>query len=249
MNQPDDDGSASVDRYRSGAYLDNHPDWHLEDAPGKALDILPSLLAAVDRLGGSTVRLADVGAGLGGVIHETVKQLAVARPELDVQAVGYEIAEPAVLRGRELFPDVQLRNKAFEREDGRFDIVTFNDVLEHLENPWDMLRVAASTSRFMVVRQPLIANFSTFRHRAYRAQREHWGHIAYFSFDSFLDMAWATGWAPIDERLTPAWELHTGKARRRILAGWLTRFDKRWASFFTSGFYLLAAFERRTASE
>jgi hypothetical protein len=249
MNQSEDDGSPIVDRYQSGEYLDNHPDWHLEDAPGKALDILPSLLAAVDRLGQSTVRLADVGAGVGGVIHETVKQLALARPELEVQAVGFEIAEPAVRRGSELFPDVRLRNKFFDRDDGPFDIVTFNDVLEHLENPWDMLRVAASTSRFMVVRQPLIDNFSTFRLRSYRIQREHWGHIAYFSVDSFLDMAEATGWTPIEERLVPRWELHATNASKGLLASLLTRLDRRWASFFTSGYYLLAAFERRANAE
>jgi len=102
-------------------------------------------------------------------------------------------------------------NEFFTRDSGNFDAALLIDVLEHLENPWDMLRVAAHNSKYLVVRQPLIANYSNFRHRNYSTQREHWGHIAYFNFPSFMDMADACGWKPIYSSLLPPWELKAEK--------------------------------------
>lgn len=228
--------------YRSGKYLERHSEWHLGDAPGKALDLQPSLEAVHERVQGAPVKIADVGAGVGGVMHETVKVLATALPSWQVEVCGYEIAEDAVRLGRERFPELDLRNRPISLEEGPFDVLTFVDVLEHLENPWEMLRLAAEVSSYVIVRQPLLGGFSTFRHRNYTYQRNHLGHIAYFTVDSFLDMADATGWRPIEQRIVPPWELHKAKLPKRLLNSLIAGVDMRWASYLLSGFYLNAAF-------
>jgi len=248
MNDPNEtEGAAATDRYLSGGYLTAHADWHLEDAPGKALDIGPSIDAVIDALGKGSLRIADVGAGVGGVLHETRKRLAKERPEIEVETVGFEISEQAVERGHALHPDVELRNQFFDASVGEFDVVTFNDVLEHLENPWEMLRNAAVVAPFMVVRQPLLEGFSIFRHDLYRFQQDHYGHIAYFNVHSFQQLTAATGWEPIGDGLTPPWDLHTGKANKGRFASTLDKIDRRWASFFCSGYYQVGAYRRRDA--
>ena len=54
--------------YEGGEYAARHSDWHLADAPDKARDLMPGLRAVVKDLGGGRLRIADVGAGVGGVL-------------------------------------------------------------------------------------------------------------------------------------------------------------------------------------
>ena len=237
--------SDATSLYTEGEYLEQHPDWHLPDAPGKAMDLMTGLLAVVDSRKSNTFKIADIGAGVGGVLVEVVKQLNQIRPSLTVEGVGFEVSAFAVDAGRKLFPNLDLRRKFFEITDGTFDAVLFVDVLEHLENPWDLLRKARATSEYMIVRQPLLESFSTFRHDNYRNQRQEWGHIGYFNYNSFIDMATAAGWKPFKVELLAAWEL-AGHRSRHVspLHKLLVRANRRMASYLLSGFYLNGAFQR-----
>jgi SAM-dependent methyltransferase len=237
----------ATDLYTSGDYGLKHQDWHLEDAPSKVDDIMPALLAVVESIQSDTVKIADVGAGTGGVVAEIVNQLAQIDTNLTVDATGFEISPVAIQTGREIFPDLDLREKFFEPSDGPFDVVLFVDVLEHLENPWEMLRIAHDASEYMIVRQPLLDNFSTFRHDNYCDQREHWGHINYFNYRSFIDMAKATGWKPLKVDLLASWELTENKNKGQQVSplhSLVTGAARLMASYFISGFYLNAAFQR-----
>jgi SAM-dependent methyltransferase len=235
----------SIDLYTSGDYALKHQNWHLEDAPNKASDIMPALLAVVESRRSQTLRIADIGAGTGAVIVEVVKRLSQTEKNLRVDAVGFEISPFAVQTGGKLFPDLDLREKFFESSDGLFDLVLFIDVLEHLENPWEILRTAHDASQYMIVRQPLLDNFSTFRHDNYCNQRDHWGHIAYFNYRSFMDMTKATGWKPLKVDLLASWELSENRGKRFSPIHYLfNKVNRLMASYFFSGFYLNAAFER-----
>lgn len=231
--------------YINGDYGLKHQDWHLVDAPGKAEDLMPGLLAAIESSGSNTFRLADIGTGVGGVLLEVVKQLNQVHKNLNVESVGFEISPLAVETGRKLFPNLNIRQKFFESSDGPFDAVMFVDVLEHLENPWEMLRTARNSSKYMIVRQPLLESFSTFRHNNYRDQREHWGHIGYFNYYSFMDMVEATGWKPLKVDLLASWELAGNKGQRvSPIYRLFVRANRLMASHFLSGFYLNGVFKR-----
>ncbi|HMP00868.1 MAG TPA: methyltransferase domain-containing protein [Gemmatales bacterium] len=232
----------ATELYLAGAYKSRHPDWHLADAPRKAADLQPGLDALLKEWNKQTLRLADVGAGTGGVLDQVLTRLRNAAPQLDIQGTGFEIAAEAVALGRQQFPHLDLREKSFTVDDGPFDAVMLVDVLEHLENPWALLREARAASSYLLVRQPLLENFSTFRHRNYRAERETWGHIGFFTYRSFLDLAAATGWQPVHIELRAPWELADAAPRRAWLQRLLVRLHREWASFFLAGFYLNGLF-------
>ncbi len=252
MTRPNNVNTAE-DRYSSGAYMDTHPDWHLPDSPGKALDIWPVLKPLVSDYSGQTLRIVEVGTGTGGVLHETGKILHQNFPDQNLELHGFDIASSAIELGKAQFPEIQFHQRFFTLDDGPFDVTLLIDVLEHLENPWEMLRIVAAASRFLIVRQPLLGNFSTFRHDNYRTQRNHWGHIAYFNIYSFCDMAESTGWRPTQTILTAPWELKTNPRRGRAISRLLTRINRNLSSFFLSGFYLIGSFEqtdvRKTISD
>jgi hypothetical protein len=233
--------------YTDGEYARKHPAWHLPDAPAKAKDLTLGLAELLQRLPGERLRLADVGAGVGGVLHEVIEVVRKLDPEVHVDPVGFEISQQAVMAAGQLFPGLPIRCKFLEASDGPFDVVLLVDVLEHVENPWELLRTARATSRFLLVRQPLLECFSTFRHDNYSCQREEWGHIGFFTGRSFLDMAAATGWIPVKAGLIAPWELATSISR----GGWphraLCRLDRTIASYFLSGFYLNGLFEGASA--
>jgi hypothetical protein len=232
------------DIYADGTYLEAHPDWHLADAPGKALDVVELYLEAVKSLG-PEVKLVDVGSGVGGYIHETLKLLKSRDPNRVYRAVGFEPADEASRRASQMFPEIEFHSRGLSPTDGPFDVASLIDVLEHLENPREMLRTCAAAARYLIVRQPLLENYSTFRHRNYEDQRKQWGHIAYFNYHSFLDMTDACGWAPIDVRLTPPWSLEGRRTGVSFVKRWFARWAPIQASYFLAPHYLLGAFRRK----
>ena len=47
---------------------EQHPDWHLADSSGKAMDLMRGVLAVVDARNSDTLKVADIGAGVGGAL-------------------------------------------------------------------------------------------------------------------------------------------------------------------------------------
>jgi Methyltransferase domain len=235
----------ATELYISGEYANQHLDWHLSDASNKVKDILSYLQLVVEISAKDNLRIGDIGAGVGGVLHESIKVLKDKYSNLRISGTGFEISPSAVEKSRKIFPNLDIQQKAFEKSDTGFDVVMFIDVLEHLENPWEMLRIARETSEFMIIRQPLIENFSTFRQNQYRLQKETWGHIAYFNYYSFIDMAQTTGWKPIKLDLCPPWNLEgENKGKASLLNKSLVKINHIMASYLLSGFYLNGVFQR-----
>ncbi len=236
---------SATDSYSDGGYWSTeHADW-LNTKPTKHVDILPGLLAAVDAVGKEHIRIADIGTGNAWVFMEALSLIRAARPQCNLIPTGFEVAPDGVASARARFPDLDLRERLFTDREGPFDIVMLIDVLEHLENPWDMLRQCRAAGGYLVVRQPLIASWSTFRNNQYENQRRALGHIALFDYRQFLDMTKATGWAPVATELLPVWEWPMNKGMKASL--WkklLVKWNREFASFVLSGFYLNGAFKR-----
>jgi Methyltransferase domain len=235
--------ASAADHYTQGDYGKRHPDWHLADSQAKAADIDSALHSMLKDSSQSQWVIADVGAGAGGVLHETVGRMRKIRPDATVEGCGIEISAQAIELAATNFPELKMRQKFFDASDGPFDATMFIDVLEHLENPWQILRDARQVSRYLIVRQPLLENFSTFRHGNYRHQRDAWGHIGFFTYRFFLDMAHTAGWHPLHIELKAPWELHGMNRRASIMHRILTRANRVMASFILSGFYLNGVFK------
>jgi len=243
MAAPEIDPSNS--RYTEGAYARENPDWHLPDAPFKAADLYDAFRAIHQRNGqAQELSIADIGAGAAGVLAELVAWHGKQYPSLRVHPTGFEIAADAVAIAAQHFPHIMMRNKFVGPTDGPFDVTMFVDVLEHVENPWELLRIAHRISRFLVVRQPLLESFSTFRHANYAGQRKQWGHIGFFNYHSFVDMAAACGWKPLALKLDSPWEMASDrKHRTSVLKKWFVKWNRQMASQFIAGFYLNGVFE------
>jgi hypothetical protein len=91
--------------------------------------------------------------------------------------------------------------------------------------------------------QPLEEGFPMFRHKSNARQRERLGHVGFFNWHSFLDMASATGWQPLEAKLLAPWELHCYRGHRPCLKSLLVRFNRPIMSHFISGFYMIGAFK------
>jgi hypothetical protein len=233
---------SSLAQYTDGDYAARHPGWHITDAPHKAQDVLPGLLAISDDCQLKTLRIADVGAGVGGVIVELKKLFESARPGSSLEATAFEVSPDCIERARELFPSLDMRQKLLESSDGPFDVILLADVLEHVENPWELLRTARAAARYLLVRQPLLESFSTFRHNNYGNQFKEWGHIFFFNHRSFLEISRQSGWQPLKIDLLAPWELHP-PAQPNIIKRSLLRMNRLMCSYFMSGFYVVGAFK------
>jgi len=235
----------SSKRYSDGWYLADHPDWHAKDGPGKAQDVLRGVSIAVAELRARSVSIADIGCGTGSVLNSLLPLLRRRFPSTSLKGVGYEPAAPAWRLARELFPALEMRNRPFDADPDEFDIALLVDVLEHLENPSEMLRFVNRTCRYVVVRQPLIDSFGTFRHRAYREQRDRLGHIGYWNVRSFDDLMAACGWVPLSPELVAPWDLHAPTvAGASVLHRVLVRALPELSSVVMSGFYRVGAYTR-----
>jgi hypothetical protein len=169
-------------------------------------------------------------------------------PSIRIIPTAFEVSPEAAAMAKANAPGLEVYQKPLDPTDGPYEIVAFVDVLEHVENPWELLRTAQSTSEYLVVRQPLLGNYSRFRHNNYKNQRLEWGHVGYFNHRSFLDMTAACGWQPIHLDLLAPWELAVTQPNRASLAGrLLLKLNRVTASFFVDGFYLNAAFRRADA--
>lgn len=157
----------------------------MEDSERSYFDVeRHEMLAAVP---GGVRRVLDVGCGAGAFAH-------AVRKRFDCHVTGVEInADMAALAAqridRVLVGAVESQFAALEGE--RFDCIVFNDVLEHLVDPWDTLRRARgllSAGGTVVASIPNVRYFPVAK--AYLLQREwkydRWGvldqtHLRFFT--------------------------------------------------------------------
>jgi len=232
--------SPSESRYERGDYWAGHESWLEKTTDTKSLDLIEHLCAIAEHSGKTQLDLADIGGGTGLVSAGLCQR--GGEHGIVVDATCYEIATNAVLRGREHFPEIRFENRAFLPKDGPHDIALFADVLEHVENPWAMLRDARAACSYMLIRQPLLTSYSNYRHNNYKRIRDSEGHITYFDAKQFDDMCLATGWAPLSSHLAHLYELPSSYRRLGVARRLVYRLNRPLAAFLFSGFYLVGAY-------
>ncbi len=237
--------NSAEQRYVGDDYATRHPDWHLGDAPLKADDLISPTMEMIKAVNKPTVSVADVGGGVGGVMKQLQDRVKVQSPQTSFVPVIYEFASVAVEKGRTIFPEMDFRQKLLDEKDGPHDTIYLVDVLEHLEDPWSLLRICRTVAEYVVVRQPLLENYARFRHNDYASQRMNWGHITMYNARSFDDMMLGCGWKPLSVKLMAPWEL-SGVPMGRF--GWLkkllVKMSRINSSYFIDGFYMIGVYAR-----
>ncbi len=166
--------------YLDGEYLAKNPQWHAEESPFKAKQVLRMLRE--NHL--TPTSICDVGCGAGEVLIQLQKNLGC-----DCIFRGYDIS-PQAFALAQCRTNGKLHFKlgdVLSERDAFFDLVLALDVIEHLEDYWSFLRQLRTKGRYKIFHIPLDLSVQTvFRPNALLKRRSLYAHLHYFTKETAL---------------------------------------------------------------
>jgi SAM-dependent methyltransferase len=201
--------------YESGSYAETNTDWHAEDAPYKA----QQLLKLLKRNQVTFRRCVDVGCGSGGVLR-------ILASAISAEYIGFDIAPLAIERARRQGGrDITFRCENFVDCTDIADIglVVCNDVFEHVPDYLGFLTQlgerAPRSSRY-AFNIPLEMNLLHILANRHVHNRKRIGHLHYFSRATALATLSDCGFNVLDSFYTyPGLHMpHTSRSLLKQLA-------------------------------
>jgi lipopolysaccharide/colanic/teichoic acid biosynthesis glycosyltransferase/Fe-S-cluster-containing hydrogenase component 2 len=189
-------------------YVGENPQMHLEDTEWKLRELLPLL-----KTPGQPRNLFDLGCG-GAILGERI----AARLNVDRRTASdwsTQILRFALERDPE---GIFLRTDAayLPLRNGAFDQAMLIDVIEHQQQPDQVLRELQRVSRRLLVRTPLEdCWYERQRRRRKELFRESSGHVVHFNADSARERLTRNGWIVRGEQVRHIAWLHW----KRVLFG------------------------------
>ena len=183
--------SSSNDIYVNGDYFRNNPEWGVKDAAWKS-DVIYQLL---EKNALHPVEVIEVGCGSGAILES----LSASMPATSFR--GYDISPHAInLAHTRSNERIHFFNEDFTQvEYLQTDLIMVIDVLEHVDNYYDMLRHLKSKARNFIFHIPLDLSCRTIlKPHILLQQRTSVGHIHYFSKEMVEWMLKDTGFEIID---------------------------------------------------
>ena len=174
--------------YTDGEYLARVPDWHVEEAPWKAQQVLRML--QLHHLAPHTI--AEVGCGTG----EILRQLQSRLPG-DSEFEGYDISPQAYALA---LPRANSRlhfhlGDVLQDAEAHFDLLLVMDVIEHLEDYYTFLRGLRAKAPAVILHIPLDLSAQTvLRSHGLQHTRDAYGHLHAFTKDWALRVLRETGY-------------------------------------------------------
>jgi SAM-dependent methyltransferase len=226
--------------YTNGRYRDMCPSWHSEHAPWKAARVAEMLArhAIVPRT------MADVGCGTGDVLVELQRSFVP-----DAECWGFEISPQAFeICQQRATPTRQFVNGPIVTVHGRpFDLVIVLDVVEHVEDPFALLRTIRPLGTRTLFHVPLDLSVFGVVTRLPERVRASAGHLHYFTRDTCLAMLDECGYRVIDTVYThgalgaptPSWRTRAARLPRSLAV----RINEAWAVRVLGGASLLVLAE------
>ena len=179
------------DLYTSGDYLKTNPTWHIGESPWKAREIMRMM--ARNEIAPKTI--CEIGCGAGEILRLLQQKL-----DSECDFSGYEISPQAF----ELCKSKENEKLHFklqdikEEKDVHFDLILVMDVLEHVENYFDLLRDIKSKSEYKLFHVPLDISVRSVLLGHIIKYRETYGHIHYFTKEIALRMFQDVGFNVLD---------------------------------------------------
>lgn len=199
--------------YFNGQYAAKNPNFHQEDSPWKARQILQ--LIGQNAIQPQTI--CEVGCGAGEILRQLQTQL-----NEQVHFFGYEISPQAF----QLCQQKENRNLAFynvdvtQVETPLFDLMLCIDVFEHIEDYFTFLRGIQKKAKNFIFHIPLDMNAQMIlRATPILYVRKKVGHLHYFSRDTALATLHDTGFQVVDYFYTPN-GVENPKSKMAHIAKW-----------------------------
>lgn len=185
------------EKYGSGDYKRDNPDWDMADSPWKAGLVLNTL-----QLNGIQPKsVVEVGCGAGAVLAELERDFP------NTTFKGYDIAADAAT----FWVKHQSANISFEVGDfiqinkHHFDILLLLDVVEHVPEPFSFLVSLRGHADYFVFHIPLdLSSISVLREKPLLHVRNKVGHIHYFTKGLAISLLEECGYSVINWRYTGA---------------------------------------------
>jgi 2-polyprenyl-3-methyl-5-hydroxy-6-metoxy-1,4-benzoquinol methylase len=177
--------------YTTGEYIENNPNWHMEDSPWKAKQIIKM----IQKNNLQIESVGEVGCGAG----EALRQLQMVMPK-NVNFFGYEIS-PQAFEFCQKISNERLKFELGNLPDKKniFDLILCIDVFEHVEDYFSFLRKLRDKARYKIFHIPLdISVSSVLRSSPILGARKHVGHLHYFTKETALATLEDTGYEILD---------------------------------------------------
>ncbi|HZZ26623.1 MAG TPA: methyltransferase domain-containing protein [Pirellulales bacterium] len=196
--------SVATQRYITGEY-----DVDFGDDQFKAEQIL-RLLANIPDLK-MLSSYADVGCGNGGTFAGIYDGLIRFGCPLE-RAVGYDLLPEEKFRahGR---AGISYKRMNFFEDDQDFDLITLNDVIEHVLKPQEFCSKISQRARYVAFHIPLDDRLSVLFTNQFNCRLQSVGHVSFWSPATALNLLTASGLLPIHCCFTPGFKAPSSRAR------------------------------------
>lgn len=199
-------------RYVGSEHLEKVPAWHTEESPWKVKHI--TRLLTKNQLEPRTI--CEVGCGFGEVLRLLQKNMRA-----ECTFWGYEVSPVALEHAQEKsnerlhFKQANIAHEA----DGTFDLLLVLDVVEHVEDYLGFLQQLRPKGQYKILQVPLELSAQTIlRSQALLKQRSLFGHLHYFTKETFLRTLEDCGYDIIDYVYTSSsLELPTHLMKTRLM--------------------------------
>jgi SAM-dependent methyltransferase len=164
----------AFEQYTSGEYLKKNPSWGTEDSKWKAAQILEML----DRHALPLRRVGEVGCGAGEILRQLHDKLDPA-----IEFVGYDVSPQAIdLAQSRATSRLRFQLKDIHDDDvGHFDLILLIDVIEHVQDYFDLLETARRRSTYTMLHIPLdLSALSVARPHSLVDTYNSLGHVHFF---------------------------------------------------------------------
>lgn len=182
--------------YNTGEYLQNNPDWHLQDSAFKAKHI--HRMIQKNKL--TLNNVAEIGCGAGGVLSNVADLISNPATEY----CGYDISHDAVQMAQNLAREkVQFIEADLLAREESFDLLMVIDVFEHVPNYLDFIERCKAKATYKMFHIPLDIHVSSVLRGTIASARDSVGHLHYYTSESALATLAGSGHEIVDFAFTP----------------------------------------------
>lgn len=174
----------------NGDYLNNNPNWHVEDSPWKAKQIMRMITRNPLELG----TVAEIGCGAGEILNQLHASMSN-----NVNFYGFDISEDAInLCSTRRKNRLEFFNQNLLEVNVKYDLLLMMDVFEHVEDYFGFLRSSRSKSDYTIFHIPLDISINSLLRDNFMVWRNSVGHLHHFTKETAIATLIDCGYDVVD---------------------------------------------------